>query len=1028
MQMNDDISGQLMQEIRRSSTPAEVGEQLEKINRLEEHKEVSAIGKYQLLGAAESVLKELTADDSQLALKLIQDYILPACVQQPDTDDAGIYLQRLRETLAEWVGQYAERESFRIRNELLDQLKQMLYSEETRGACWTISTFGFRRDDILISLWGVVGKEAGEPGDIALSVISNLRPSDAERQKILHELHRRMFSRFNTPLWGAIHRLADPKSIDAIFRYWIENSPEEDLDIRRYVAIDLLGEVLDKNAEHTELQDSTWERTISLLNGGQILAGPAHVYSGNFIKSCNSPGAMRGSLSYLGEQLGTSPRNSHRRYLVYRTIQDCIRPRQLETMTGAHEEGIISAIRAEACLNTGYSGLSQTSETLQKESAWDAALVLGMSEALAWYEASVADEANPYVIQKINRLMACFKSDPLPQVVVEWVRNDYEVTRENSGELFRRKSAIAIARTAASKEALDALLDFGLTYEGNVLLSSVDALAEVSFELIKHGEDGIVESLIQAIACEKREKQRNVAAGALVPLAAKGLLTENDVGRIQKLLEDPDLGVFAREYLVRTLGFVPQEMILKDTWVLLRKMAESGDQKEKRIAAYAMETFARHDCLFIEAELLSNCLGLTKCGNTWDIDSGSRKIEWLGYFVGWLYAFHQSEFEPAVISILKEGYWHTPMQLLQFLADHYQSHPGNRVSENIRRVAIRYAYGQQKPFSSALGVFGELAVLMPDALAQEDWSDGWDQWLPEARQSLAEALGIAQYEAKSHLQAVALLRLLVGDGLYRVRRSAYRSLSNLSGESLLALAEEYSVSQSVHFRKRAAEAFSWLPESCQSDEVERLRKRLVDDPELSVRIAMQRSLLERRNRQWAQAYLRQIIEVKGENNNEILAAWRYGRAFVQIADDSVREQLRDYFEASSLSPHVSHWIKTIIEDSEKQWKETVRKWSEPWIAQKGQLESGKGILQLMGRRVPIDYSLWVVPPLSPSDLGMWGGIAFLIETVSSEIEEMTIKLEDGREVSILPTKFICDMGTASQLLFTGMGSFPTKEN
>src|SRR5205085_1803162 len=119
------------------------------------------------------------------------------------------------------------------------------------------------------------------------------------------------------------------------------------------------------------------------------------------------------------------------------------------------------------------------------------------------------------------------------------------------------------------------------------------------------------------------------------------------------------------------------------------------------------------------------------------------------------------------------------------------------------------------------------------------------------------------------------------DGLYAVRRAAYRGLSRQAPDALQMACDAWARSPILHLRQRAAEMCGWLS----GDAFPEFFAILRSDPELLVRKAAERAHSERRERSWARAYLARVREVRGTTIEEMVAAWRYGQALIAVGDD-----------------------------------------------------------------------------------------------------------------------------------------------
>src|SRR5207248_10183532 len=135
----------------------------------------------------------------------------------------------------------------------------------------------------------------------------------------------------------------------------------------------------------------------------------------------------------------------------------------------------IPVLRQSACQDTRFAGRSATHEMHIKEAAWGTLLRMGYAEALGWFEEAVSHETNAYLRGDLCDLFACFCVDHLPDDVLASITERYDAklpdpTGQASAEISIRLGAVKVARSAASRQAFEALLECGLTYDGQPLL------------------------------------------------------------------------------------------------------------------------------------------------------------------------------------------------------------------------------------------------------------------------------------------------------------------------------------------------------------------------------------------------------------------------------------------------------------------------------------------------------------------------------------------------------------------------------
>jgi hypothetical protein len=1023
-----DTYGQLWQKLRKSMSTDEIIQSLKQLDELAQTGELSIPDAYELRVNAFRALQELTSDAPDRGEQLILDCLLPYCLEQPvDQSQTKIRyaISRYRDCLADWLYQYPEGERTPLRDKLLDELHHGLKSEKPESVCWTIARIGYRRPDVVEALWEVARRYANETGDIALYTLTNLGVPPDERLQLLSVLHQRAAFRCNVPLIQALRRLADQTSVDVAMGYWLQPSDEgEETDLKS-LALRVLVDVADATVSDTNLQERIWN-AIADLSGEYPDVFSTDLFLGSDVAPrCNSEGVVPTLLGWLSQEADESESAAHHRYLLCLHLEECVRPRQLRGWEKVNEPAALTLLAQDASQDTQCKGRWKTSQMMQKEMAWKTLLYLGYADALTWFEKSLTTETNPFVRQNISELLACFRLDRLPSTVLRWVTEPYdEQESESSGEWAARMGAIQIACSSASWQAFEALRNFGFTMRGTVLQLSVDALAEVAVALAEAGETSAVTKLVETAVDGLEKRHRTAAAGALEHVAAAGLLLPKHAPQLAAALVDKRRDPFERSLLLTALGHLQPEKINSDILPYLRIWAR---EHSDWLGGRSLEVLARHGHLLAQPDLLTERLSLRQVEDNWDLSPGVKLIEWVAFIIGLLYTQNPIMFTPAVASVLRTQDWHSAVQVTQLLVDAH-GRPGQPpLPQEIKGALIERARKQQTRTSAELEIFRVLAHLAPSDLAWQPWENNWTDWLPQARAGLADALGEAGYEdPETNARAVSLLLFLARDGQYAVRRSACRALARRSARTLERMCIAWSSESSpLELRQRAAEACAWLPPS-ETGVFDQLYQELAANPEPIVREAIERARLARRERLWAEEYLARVRSIEGKTNEEILSAWRYGQALIQVGDDFCLRTLRTDLKTRSRPPHVRFWLQQIIKGIDERWRKVTLKWPDPWLSWEGAIEETEGMMLVDGQAMRIHCSLWQQPAVTPSQKHSWGGVLWYKETddfIQFRSSEFTLRLEDGRHGKGLITRI-----SSGMVIFVGQRSYPTHDS
>jgi hypothetical protein len=217
-------------------------------------------------------------------------------------------------------------------------------------------------------------------------------------------------------------------------------------------------------------------------------------------------------------------------------------------------------------------------------------------------------------------------------------------------------------------------------------------------------------------------------------------------------------------------------------------------------------------------------------------------------------------------------------------------------------------------------------------------------------------------------------------------------------------------------RRRAAEAASWLGalpfEGPVTD--------LASDPEPDVRETFARCQRERKERDWAAAYLQCVLEVRTEDS--LLKNWRYGRALERTGDDSTLERLDEHRRLPDLPAGIRYWLGRLVKKLRTRWDEVTRKWPEPWFARRGSLEEAEGaIAETVAAKAAFHCWLWQLPASELTGVSSWGGWC---PQAVLPIGLLTLRLVGRRSATILVTQAISPDGPT---YFVGSGPYPDRE-
>jgi len=972
---------ELWQAIRDGRDPGDVERLLDRIEDHRKQGDLSNSESLDLLRMGLRAFQDLTADDPDTAGRVMLARLVPLALESAadDDTDSKIELSNLRELLADWIGQYPDRDRERVREGVIGVVADALKGDQLRPACWTIGGIGYRSPVVLEKLWSIAETD-DEHRATALSTIVALGVPPKDRARVLQMIGTSFPGPPPRSLYYTLQELAAPETMDLVFRVIEKTEPqasEDSIDV--WLATSLLGRIADHAWRDEELQERLWDRVTQVCREGVFERGAVFDIRYDLARQCNTRRVVRYFLECLAEDLNQADEKKRGGWLVMDRLRDCVRPAQVEGWGGFESEpALVHALKTPACTDTKFKSRFATVESRSKGDAWNHLLSLGTRAAVDWIEEAVSGETSGYVQGEVLNIAACLAVPKLPPSVVRLVRDEYEFrTDGDSEELSARLGAARLARSAATREAFDVLIDFGLTHEGAVFQTSADAIADVSWTLIRSGNSDIVERLFSRALNASRRPHREGAIAGLHRLAITGQLHQDAADPLLRLACDQSLSPYARGLALEAIGFLPFGTLGQEPPSVILDLARGSSGDAIELMWRAVELLVRQGFLgaTVHDELLIRPLGLKRLGDGWSLDDVEPLTTWRAHAIGLLNNREPDAFALAAADVLRSADLFSVYPFLRAIVSQQQRiERQHGVSSEIVDALVDRIRSRNTRHTAETELFGVLRYLDSTRLAMERWDRCWADWHPEAMVALADELGEACSDApQSEADAIRLLVPLMGEGIYAVRRAAYRAMSKVSSEALDSHCVEWSKG-STDDRCRAAEAAGWSSEEGEERNDTAVIARLKVDPEPSVREAATRALSERRDRLWADEYVAKVLAVRGTGNDDVLEAYRYGQALVRLGDDEHERRLKDHLASVDLPPHVQHWLSRLVDQIKKRWQNVTQEWPEPWLSWGAEVEELDGELVLdESKCVEVHFSLWRKMRTTPSGFTEWGG-------------------------------------------------------
>jgi hypothetical protein len=982
MSQPEDLASRLWTSVQTIRDFADLHELLAKIDNHRERNELADSVYFELVRTALSASRTMVFDNVTVAERLIRERLVPLALEMPPDDDrdAQLEVSNCRRLLASWIDDFPEQERELVRQRVLAALMTALSDGPVRPACWTIAEIGYRDDHIVERLWSIVDGGT-EDGVAALNAIVALGVPRDMRGRVVKGIEAESHWKSSRPPLYAIQELAVPETVDVLLAF-IERleRQEEGFQLDVLTVGSLLNKVLDESWDDHSLHARVWSQLGQVAEREFVRGRKEFDCRYDVGEHCNSPRVIEYFLTSLLKTAPGKDGTFEPYWFPLGRLNDCFRPLHVRgwTMVGNRAE-LIDAMGRLALLDTKSKGGVVTAETRAKKDVWNHLLSVGAPRVVDWIEEAVRNETSLYVQSDVLECAACLALPHLPPSVETLVTEECNLEPKSDGApLIVRLSATDVARSAASLEAFEVLLNFGFTHRGSVLVSSVEAIEEVALTLFRSvGMD--TRPILMARALEApTQRQREGAIAALFAFAKSGHLEEKAIQTLLAAFCDGSLPLHSREQALEAIGYLPREAVQDNEVAFIRQIARGETDHPESSRWRALECLIRHRVVpGVEDEaLLKDRLRLAQHGGGWWLEDASTIDEWQGFSIVLLWSMYPDNFAKAVAEVVRRA---DMLVIFPTLAVLYRQrantdNPSQGVAPIVESVVDRIKSRMTKGVAETL-LFGVLRNLDPERLMAESWDRLWGNWLPDAQVALADELAQAVVDdplAVSH--GVSLLIVLSGEGTYAVRRAAYRAMSRINQKALddhcIELAK-----QSVDERRRAAEASGWSQEHGDEKSEKSVLAALLVDSERSVREAARRCVRERRTRLWADGYLEKVLAVRGRSNEEVLATYCYGQSLIQTGDEDHQRRLEQHLATPDLPPHVRHWLRRIVDGIEKQWRKVTEKWPEPWLGWGGTVEEVDGALVFDDSdRCDVRFSLWRKGRVSMSDRYSWGGI------------------------------------------------------
>jgi hypothetical protein len=972
---------------------------------------------------------------------LVLDFLLPRALQASEYNgfvrptEGDFVRRRLREIV--------DASSPDSRDELLRAISERVVESLSLGdptaACLVAATIGVRTTELVDQLLGVSGSRDEAVADLALFTLAVLQPSGGTRELVFELLLQRAEQRFTVPRGRGLAIFGDRKALDVAIK-WHSQSEPDDTTMQRFLAVALIGRIAKTNFDDLKLHDRIW-RTLRQTTPPRSTPSLGVFRFPEFRESINSPEIVR----QLSRDLVAVSRQAAGQNQVTRLAEEatrCLLPRQLAGWEDTDLAALAEAIRPFACRDTQYQGRMKTAEFRDKEVFWGLALHAGLPDLLSWFDDGIAKETNPHLRLSLSREFACFKLDRMPKEATPWLvrRYDLQPNDDRSGWTDAFAGA-AIARSAGTKDAFEALLLTGFSIRENASADVVDALIDVTLRLANTEPAYVAERLAEVVGAGE-SWQRDAAAAALAEFTAVGHADYLTNRRVKDLaLGESRISRFAQGILIASLGSMSADILDSSDWEVIRRFAQ---QRDKDVAPRALVVLAQHDRLADDTELLENVLGLSRTADGWRFkphpeDDPNRSVyfpdpgAWGPHILGYLFRRSPEEFGPAVAQALQSSDINVRVQAIAALGARSAAGPALELPAVVRDALMECTLSGQTSFSSTLDAFDHLGELAPDLLLHTRWADHSRSWLPAARARLARSIGTAatrSVESTIPAEALDTLATLATDQDSTVRREAMHSLASASPRTLEGLARAWAGHLSSAWRQRGAEMLEFL-----NGDVTNASSPFGDllrDSDPLVRERSEASVEAKRKSDWTRMYIGALRESVSGQDHDLLTLRRYLNAIVALGDERAAVGLRA-LQRGAKEWRVRAWLKIGLDQLESRIGATRKDEGTGLSALDRDVvvKRTHGFVIAGANATPATITLWASPQARPGEQNYWGGTALSAHAhfLPTNEDRLKVQLDTGEPLNILIKDarhrlFREGKPDETYLVFTGNGEIP----
>lgn len=957
--------------------------------------------------------------DAAPAAAALQAEVLPRCLEY-DTSNRDTPWPSYAELFGEWLKELPLRYQLEVRSVALASAETAFNSGNIPGGLRVVAQLGYADSAVCQRLENLLATHDDDLGDRVLGVRMSLGTSPEARTRLRQSLHQRLQQRGTYRLFDAAKRIGDTQTADLILDKWLAPVASGESCFDDLVALGALAAISARESDGSAAT-YVWRRIQEIaarVPGGKLISS----LDMGVITHFATPEVIPDLLNRLAVTSGIG------RWIIYSRLKECLHPKQLPGWD-TPPTGSIEVVGEDAIATVADRGRVMTENMRQKEEAWQLLLCVGRTNLLPSIGKAVEGNASGHATHAFLELAACLGFVPLPDIVSAIISGESPDSAWSRDELLiAQVGAVRTANALMSDQAFEALLRYQPVGDG-ILVSVIDALAEVARGGTASGD----RSRIGTLLCKFSDAQaspttRSASGAALAKLLEAGILTSDEEAQLADLASENDVDPYTRRALLYAFASRPEVQVPAKLLSLADSLTRStrvlsDEERKASLAPAALMLYASRLSENALSTFQAGRLGLTESGGQVHASDLNAIPAVVYHLVAQWYDSDPVRYAPAMAALLQTE---DPRRLAPLTTVVRRVGTGNPpvVADALITRAHRLDGGREaEPFVLEL-----LAEVAPEKLVSNQWIH-LERWLPQARAAMADAVGRIRND-RLRKDSERLLIRLACDGVFGVRRSAFRAFSELAPEAFEALAVGWATfdgDRAVELRRQAAEAYRWMRRGDAMDSMLALDW----DPEPQVREAFRRAANERREAEWAENYTQQVISA--DATTDVVRLWRYGSALARFGDDQTIERLR--LRARGLiPPNVRFWLDRIRKTVQTRWDEVVRKWPDPWFTRRGRYEVVDAVIVWGdGSEAVARTHLWFAASEQPNGIISWGGWAEVTDSTLANSLKRAFggTIGTGREQLVVhgrsPTEILVTRqfsGNGSRIVFSGNGPYP----